>query len=129
MQSEMNAIYAKLEVVIKTLETGEYRNYDLIREFLNLKYYVENPKRGISDVEGTIHYATDVMEKTMQDFHNMKHPRFVQADALRRMGEAIFEAWLEPYDDSDWGHEKQRELVARYAQESHDLVVGLYVSE
>lgn len=126
MQSEMHAIYAKLEIVLKTLHHGEYINYDIRREFLMLEAYLKDQSRGIEDVQGALEYATDVMEEVVQEFHNLKHPRFIQADALRRMSEGILALCEDPQNEEGWW-ERQQALSASYAQESHDLIVGLYV--
>lgn len=127
MQTELVVVNAKIVAVLEILNSGEFKNYDIIREFLNLKYFIETPKRGIEDVQETLRYATRLMYHVQAEFNNTKHPRFVQAYALRLMASAVIEAWLDPYDDSDWGYAQRAEAVRSYAQEAHDLIVGLYV--
>lgn len=129
MNTEMNAINAKIESVLSHLNSGDYKNYDMIREFQRLKRYVEQSDHGIEfeDAQEMLHYATEVMEDVQAEYHNTKHPRFIQAYALRLMASAVIEAYLDPYDDSDWGYAQRAENSLKYANEAHNLIVGLYV--
>lgn len=126
MQTELSVISAKLDAIVRTLHHGEYANYDIRREFLLLQAYLSGSSHTITDVEATCKYATDVMEKCVHDFHNVKHPRFIQADALRRMAEAILSTAEDP-TEADRDEDKARVTALRYAQEAYDQVVGLYL--